>query len=135
MTSFPADELNPTASPQALRALIESRRSVRRFLPEAVPDAVIRDYAWGGQNLLDVLTAPYTKVSASLATFYGLGAPGAQGRVDIAADHVRAGLLGHQCSLHRREQPREFDGFGNHAVHAGGLVGRHLMHHGVGGDR
>jgi nitroreductase len=43
MTSFPADELNPTASPQALRALIESRRSVRRFLPEAVPDAVIRD--------------------------------------------------------------------------------------------
>ena len=36
MTSFPADELNPTASPQALRALIESRRSVRRFLPEMI---------------------------------------------------------------------------------------------------
>ncbi|WP_373388784.1 nitroreductase family protein [Pseudomonas alcaligenes] len=43
MTSFSPDELSPTASPQALRALIESRRSVRRFLPEAVPDAVIRD--------------------------------------------------------------------------------------------
>ena len=43
MTSFSPDDLSLGASPQALRALIESRRAVRRFLPEAVPDAVIRD--------------------------------------------------------------------------------------------
>ena len=43
MTSFSPDELSPTATPQALRALIESRRSVRRFLPEPVPDEVVRD--------------------------------------------------------------------------------------------
>lgn len=43
MTSFSPDDLCPQASPAALRALIESRRAVRRFLPEAVPDAVIRD--------------------------------------------------------------------------------------------
>ena len=43
MTSFSAEDLSPTASPQALRALIESRRSVRRFLPDPVPDEVIRD--------------------------------------------------------------------------------------------
>lgn len=63
------------------------------LLPEmqAETDAVIRDYAWGGQSLLDMLTAPYTKVGASLATFYGLPAPGAEGRVDIPAGHVRAG--------------------------------------------
>lgn len=43
MTSFSPDDLSPTASPAALRALIESRRSVRRFLAEPVPDEVIRD--------------------------------------------------------------------------------------------
>ena len=43
MTSFSPEDLSPTASPKALRALIESRRSVRRFLPEPVPDEVIRD--------------------------------------------------------------------------------------------
>lgn len=43
MTSFPPDELNAAASPRALRALIESRRAVRRFLSEPVPDEVIRD--------------------------------------------------------------------------------------------
>jgi hypothetical protein len=39
------------------------------LLPElaAETDGVIRDHAWGGRSLLDVLTAPYTKVSASLA--------------------------------------------------------------------
>ena len=31
------------ATPQALRALIEQRRAVRRFTAEPVPDAVIRD--------------------------------------------------------------------------------------------
>jgi hypothetical protein len=64
-------------------------------------DGVIRDHAWGGQNLLDMLTAPYTKVSASLATFYGLPAPGAGGRVDIPSTHVRAGsgILTHASLL------------------------------------
>ncbi|MBC9249760.1 nitroreductase [Pseudomonas alcaligenes] len=43
MTSFPHDETVAHASPAALRALIESRRSVRRFSTEPVPDAVVRD--------------------------------------------------------------------------------------------
>lgn len=43
MTSFPADSSAPTASPAALRALIESRRAMRRFAPDEVPEAVIRD--------------------------------------------------------------------------------------------
>lgn len=43
MTSFPHDETVAHASPAALRALIESRRAVRRFTDEAVPEAVIRD--------------------------------------------------------------------------------------------
>lgn len=73
------------------------------LMPEmqAETDAVVRDFAWGGQSLLDVLSAPYTKVSASLATFYGLPAPGADGRVDVPAGHVRAnsGLLTHASLL------------------------------------
>ena len=43
MTSFPYEQPHAMASPGELRALIESRRSVRRFTPELVPDAVIRD--------------------------------------------------------------------------------------------
>ncbi len=43
MSSFPVDPSLACASPAALRALIESRRAVRRFTDEAVPDAVIRD--------------------------------------------------------------------------------------------
>ncbi|MGL4317631.1 MAG: nitroreductase family protein [Pseudomonas sp.] len=43
MTSFPPDTTVAHASPAALRALIESRRSVRRFTDEAVPDEVVRD--------------------------------------------------------------------------------------------
>lgn len=43
MTRFSPDDCRAPASPAALRALIESRRAVRRFLPEPVPDAVIRD--------------------------------------------------------------------------------------------
>ena len=42
MTSF-SPESGSAASPQALRLLLESRRAVRRFLPEPVPDEVIRD--------------------------------------------------------------------------------------------
>ncbi|ERI49625.1 nitroreductase [Pseudomonas sp. EGD-AK9] len=43
MTSFPRDPDEAMASPAALRALIESRRAVRRFTAEPVPEAVIRD--------------------------------------------------------------------------------------------
>ncbi|UVE16931.1 nitroreductase family protein [Pseudomonas sp. LS44] len=43
MTSFRTDDPVTHASPTALRALIESRRSVRRFTAEPVPDEVIRD--------------------------------------------------------------------------------------------
>ncbi|MFV9683537.1 nitroreductase family protein [Pseudomonas sp. NY15367] len=43
MTSFPNEQTPAMASPAELRALIESRRAVRRFTPEPVPDAVIHD--------------------------------------------------------------------------------------------
>lgn len=43
MTSFSPDDCRAQASPAALRALIEARRSVRRFLPDVVPDEVVRD--------------------------------------------------------------------------------------------
>ncbi|HEY1028592.1 MAG TPA: nitroreductase family protein [Pseudomonas sp.] len=43
MTLFPNEQTPAMASPAELRALIESRRAVRRFTPEAVPEAVIRD--------------------------------------------------------------------------------------------
>jgi hypothetical protein len=68
---------------------------------QAETDAVLHDHAWNGQNLLDVLTAPYTKVSPALATFYGLPAPGADGRVDFADGDVRArsGILTHASLL------------------------------------
>jgi len=64
---------------------------------QAETDAVIGDYAWGGQSLLDALTTTYTRPSATLATYYGLPAPAADGRVEIPAGHARAGsgLLTH----------------------------------------
>ena len=43
MTSFSPDDTAAPASPAALRTLIESRRAVRRFASEPVPEAVIRD--------------------------------------------------------------------------------------------
>lgn len=43
MTSFTNEPLPAMASPAELRALIESRRAVRRFTPEPVPEGVIRD--------------------------------------------------------------------------------------------
>ncbi|MBF7730408.1 nitroreductase family protein [Pseudomonas sp. N040] len=43
MTHLAVDPPVACASPAALRALIESRRAVRRFTDEKVPDAVIRD--------------------------------------------------------------------------------------------
>lgn len=43
MSRFAAESACLPATPDALRALIEQRRSVRRFLNEPVPDAVLRD--------------------------------------------------------------------------------------------
>lgn len=43
MTNLAAEQPSPCATPTALRALIESRRAVRRFTTEQVPDAIIRD--------------------------------------------------------------------------------------------
>ena len=43
MSLFPADTPTAHVAPEALRALIESRRAVRRFSAEPVPDEVVRD--------------------------------------------------------------------------------------------
>lgn len=43
MSRFAAESSCLPVTPDALRALIEQRRSVRRFLDEPVPDAVLRD--------------------------------------------------------------------------------------------
>ncbi|HEX5844508.1 MAG TPA: nitroreductase family protein [Pseudomonas sp.] len=43
MSLFPSDSAIPHATPAALRQLIESRRAVRRFSAEPVPDEVVRD--------------------------------------------------------------------------------------------
>ena len=43
MTNLAVEQPSPCATPAALRALIESRRAVRRFTAEQVPDAIIRD--------------------------------------------------------------------------------------------
>ncbi len=43
MTQFVSDNAIAPTPPAALRELIESRRAVRRFTAEAVPDDVVRD--------------------------------------------------------------------------------------------
>jgi hypothetical protein len=64
-------------------------------------DALMQDHAWGGQSLLDALTANYTHVSPELATFYALAAPVAGVRLEFPAGDVRAnsGLLTHASLL------------------------------------
>ena len=68
---------------------------------QAETDAVVKSFAWGGQNFLDVLTSSNTQVGADLAKFYGLPAPGADGSVAIPSTHVRAntGILTHASLL------------------------------------
>jgi uncharacterized protein DUF1592/uncharacterized protein DUF1588/uncharacterized protein DUF1595/uncharacterized protein DUF1587/uncharacterized protein DUF1585 len=68
---------------------------------QAETDALAKDYAWGGLNFLDALTANRTHVDAKLASFYGLPAPAADGSLDVPASHVRAntGLLTHASLL------------------------------------
>mgnify|MGYP003544550957 CR=1 FL=1 len=43
MNNLATDPTATQASPAALRALIESRRAVRRFSAQSIPDEVIRD--------------------------------------------------------------------------------------------
>jgi hypothetical protein len=73
------------------------------FLPamQAETDAVMKDFAWGGLNFLDALTANRTHLKPELATFYGLPAPAADGSLTIPSSHVRAdtGLLSHASLL------------------------------------
>ncbi len=68
---------------------------------QAETDAVVKEFAWGGQNLLDSLTTSRTHTNAALATFYGLPAPAADGTVTIPTSHIRAntGLLTHASLL------------------------------------
>jgi hypothetical protein len=64
-------------------------------------DRVIQEFAWGGKNLLEVLTTNRTQLSPALATFYGLPAPGADQSVEIPAGQPRSntGLLTHASLL------------------------------------
>ncbi len=68
---------------------------------QAETDAVARDYAWGGQRFLDVLTTSTTHLTPALATYYGLPAPDTNGLVAIPAGDVRygSGLLTHMSLL------------------------------------
>ena len=68
---------------------------------QAETDAIVKEFAWGGLNFLDALTANRTNVSKELATFYGLPAPDANGALTIPSSHVRAntGLLSHASLL------------------------------------
>lgn len=68
---------------------------------QAETDAVLKDFAWGGLNFLDALTANRTNLSQELATFYGLPVPAANGSLTFPTSHVRAntGLLTHASLL------------------------------------
>jgi hypothetical protein len=68
---------------------------------QAETDAVVSEFAWGGLNFLDALTANRTHLEPKLATFYGLPAPAADGLLTIPSSHVRAntGLLTHASLL------------------------------------
>ena len=70
-------------------------------LMQAETDAVVQDFAWGGANLLGMLTANYTKLDPALAKFYGLAAPAADGKLDFPAGNIResSGLLTHASLL------------------------------------
>ncbi|HEY0468742.1 MAG TPA: DUF1592 domain-containing protein [Polyangiaceae bacterium] len=68
---------------------------------QAETDSVLKEFAWGGLNFLDALTANRTQLSKELATFYGLPAPAENGLLTIPSSHVRAntGLLTHASLL------------------------------------
>ncbi|HEY3500768.1 MAG TPA: DUF1592 domain-containing protein [Polyangiaceae bacterium] len=60
-------------------------------------DRVLSDFAWTDRNFLEVLTTSSTRLTPALATYYGLGAPAADGALTIPSTDVRAGtgLLTH----------------------------------------
>jgi hypothetical protein len=62
---------------------------------------VTGDFAWGGGNFLDVITANSTNATPALATYFGLPAPASDGTVTFSTDHVRtgSGLLTHPSLL------------------------------------
>lgn len=63
---------------------------------------LLDDYAWGGSDFLEALTANHTYVLPALATFYGLNATGNEAsRVNFPAGHDRenAGLLTHPALI------------------------------------
>ena len=62
---------------------------------------VIGDFAWGGKNLLDVLTANYTRPTAALSSYFSLPTAAADGTATFPAGHARAntGLLTHPSLL------------------------------------
>jgi hypothetical protein len=62
---------------------------------------VVADFAWGGRNLLDALTANYTRPTAALSSYFGLPTAAADGTATFPAGHARAntGLLTHPSLL------------------------------------
>lgn len=61
-------------------------------------ELLLDDYAWGGADFLEALTANHTYVRPELATFYGFSATGSEAsRVEFPAGHDRenTGLLTH----------------------------------------
>ena len=68
---------------------------------QAETDTMVKEFAWGGLNFLDALTANRTNLKPALATFYGLPAPAADGSLTIPSSHARAntGLLTHASLL------------------------------------
>jgi hypothetical protein len=68
---------------------------------QAETDALVQGFAWGGSSLLGMLTANYTTLDPALAKFYGLAAPGSDGRLDFPAGNVRekSGVLTHASLL------------------------------------
>jgi len=68
---------------------------------QAETDALVQDFAWGGNSLLGMLTANYTTLDPALAKFYGLAAPGSNGRLDFPTGNIRerSGVLTHASLL------------------------------------
>ncbi len=64
-------------------------------------DRIVKEFAWGGGNFLDVLTANHTYVTPELASYYGLPEPAQDGRIDFAEGDPRAhsGILTHASLL------------------------------------
>lgn len=64
-------------------------------------DRLLEEFAWGAGNVLGALTANHTYVTPTLAEYYGLPAPDAEGRLEFAPGNPRenSGLLTHAALL------------------------------------